>query len=243
MDIFDDLEDEQDRLDAILDGLGDAEWTAPSGAPGWTVADVVLHLAQTDEAVVTSAAGGDPAQHWAIRTGTLDGVMDAIVRAQRAEPAIVFQRWRTARRAALIALRGAAPERSLRWTAAPVRPTTLATTRLAEHWAHGLDITEPLGIPLPDTARLRHVAWLGHRSLAYAFALAGEEPHEVFCELRAPDGGTWQYGAPDAASTITGPAAAFCRVGAHRLEPEASALVARGPHGLAALRLLRNYAA
>ena len=48
----------------------------------------------------------------------------------------------------------------------PIRPATLATTRLAEHWAHGLDITVPLGISFPDTGRLRHVAWLAHRSLA-----------------------------------------------------------------------------
>jgi hypothetical protein len=36
-----------------------------------------------------------------------------------------------------------------------LKPATLATTRLAEHWAHGLDITRPLGIAFPDTARLR----------------------------------------------------------------------------------------
>ena len=35
--------------------------------------------------------------------------------------------------------------------AGPVKPATLATTRLAEHWAHGLDITGPLGIDFPDT--------------------------------------------------------------------------------------------
>ena len=32
----------------------------------------------------------------------------------------------------------------------PVKPATLATTRLAEHWAHGLDITVPLGIKFPE---------------------------------------------------------------------------------------------
>ena len=63
------------------------------------------------------------------------------------------------------ALRTADPDRRLRWAQAPLKPATLATTRLAEHWAHGLDITEPLGIAFPDTAgwtrrlaRLRHTA-------------------------------------------------------------------------------------
>ena len=52
--------------------------------------------------------------------------------------------------------------------------TTLATTRLAEHWAHGLDIAGPLGADFPDTGRLRHIAWLAHRTLPYALSLAGE---------------------------------------------------------------------
>jgi hypothetical protein len=109
--------------------------------------------------------------------------MDDRVRAQRAAPNVVFRRWRAARRAAVDTLRSADPDRRLRWAAAPLKPRTLATTRLAEHWAHGLDIIEPLGIPFPDADRLRHVAWLAHSSLPYAFELAGEEPREVFCEL------------------------------------------------------------
>ena len=122
------------------------------------------------------------------------------------------------------------------------RRSSRATTRLAEHWAHGLDITEPLEIPFPDTDRLRHVAWLGHATLPYAFALAGDEPHDVFCELVAPDGSSWRYGPEDADSTISGSAGAFCRVGARRLAPDESGLVTTGPHGRAALEVLRNYA-
>ena len=37
MAIFDDLEAEQDRLEDILAGLDDAQWTTASGAKGWTV--------------------------------------------------------------------------------------------------------------------------------------------------------------------------------------------------------------
>jgi uncharacterized protein (TIGR03083 family) len=57
MDIFDDLEAEQDRLEKILAGLDGARWAAPSAAAGWSVTDVVLHLAQTEEAVVASTGG------------------------------------------------------------------------------------------------------------------------------------------------------------------------------------------
>ncbi len=170
--------------------------------------------------------------------------MDDLVRAERQEPSLIFRRWREARRGAVSALRAADPGQPMSWVEAPLKPATMATTRLAEHWAHGLDITGPLGIPFPDTDRLRHVAWLAHRSLPYAFALAGAGAQDVACDLTAPDGTAhWRYGQEDADSVISGPAGAFCRVAAQRLRPEESGLQASGPHGAAALRLLRTYAA
>ncbi len=242
MAIVEDLEAEQDRLEAILAGLDPAQWTAPSAAAGWTVSDVVLHLAQGEEAVTASAAGVR------LRTGpgaSVDEIMNQLVQADRATPAAeVFRRWRDGRVAALAALRAADPQQPLAWVEAPLKPATLATTRLAEHWAHGLDITGPLGIGFPDTGRLRHVAWLAHRTLPYALALGSGQRHDVLCELDAPDGtGRWRFGPADADSSITGPAGAFCRVAAQRLAPEESGLRTEGPHGAAALRALRSYAA
>jgi len=242
VEIFDDLEAEQDALETVLAGLSDEQWRSESAAPGWTVADTVLHLAQSEEAVVATTGGHGDSLGWRQYADSVDGAMAALVEAQRAEPAEVFQRWRTARRAALQGLRQADPSRSVRWVAAELKPRTLATTRLAEHWAHALDIVGPLGIDYPDTARLRHIAWLGHSTLPYAFAVAGQEPHDVHCVLTGPDGSTWEYGKADADSSITGSAGAFCRVGAQRLAPDESGLVTDGPHGRAALGVLRNYA-
>jgi uncharacterized protein (TIGR03084 family) len=243
MAIFADLEAEQDRLEEILGGLDGALWAAPSAAPGWSVTDVVLHLAQSEEAVVASARGAALRPAWDSGP-TVDQVMDDLVRAERAEPAVVFARWRKARRDAVRALRAAAPGQPLSWVAAPMKPATMATTRLAEHWAHGLDITGPLGIPFPDTGRLWHIAWLAHRTLPYAFALAGQETQDVRCDLTAPDGAApWRFGPDGAGSVISGPAGAFCRVAAQRLPPEESGLRATGPQAQTALRLLRTYAA
>jgi hypothetical protein len=87
------------------------------------------------------------------------------------------------------------------------------------------------------------VAWLAHRTLPYAMTLAGEQPAPVRCELTAPDGASvWEFGTTEAESGIAGPAGDFCRVAARRLAPAASRLRATGPHGAAALRLMRTYA-
>ena len=45
------------ELAALLEDLSDAGWGAPTRCEGWDVADVVLHLAQTDELAVASATG------------------------------------------------------------------------------------------------------------------------------------------------------------------------------------------
>ena len=244
MQIIDDLEAEQDRLETLLAALTVEQWATPSAAEGWSIADVVLHLAQTEEGVAYTLTSSDPYDVLERGEQALDDAVDDAVRAQRAPADEIFERWRKARRASVDALRSADPDRRVPWAATPLRPQVLATTRLAEHWAHGLDITAPLDLPFPDTDRLRHIAWLGHRTLPYAFGVEGLEPHDVFCELTAPDGATiWRYGPQDAVSRITGPAGDFCRIGARRLKPEDSSLVAEGPHAAKALRVLRNYAA
>jgi len=170
--------------------------------------------------------------------------MAVLVEQDPATPQEALQRWQQARRPALDALKAADPHQRIEWAAAPLRPAALATTRLAETWTHGLDITGPLGLSFPDTERLRHIAWLAHRMLPYAFGLAHEEPPEIHVELTAPDGTTtWEFGPPAAASTITGDAGAFGRVAAQRLDPGQAALHTSGPDGARALALIHTYAA
>ena len=240
--VIDDLVAEAVRLDGILGLLTEEQWLADSAAGGWSVADVVLHLAQSDEGVVASADGVSP-RAGATAGSTVDEWAARMVDAERAAPAEVFLRWRNGRDAAVAALRGADPQRPLQWVTGPVKPATLATTRLAEYWAHGLDITGPFRIDFPDTGRLRNIAWLAHRTLPYALSLAGEEPVAVRCSLTAPDGAaTWTFGPDDAESEISGPAGAFCRVAAQRLDPAESGLRATGPHAATALRVIRTYA-
>jgi len=253
-----DLRAEYERIEAMLASLTPAQWASPSAAAGWSVADVVVHLALTEQAVVRSAAGGSglDGPDASGRTGEsgegaggdpeagvdLEGSMHAAVAAAGLDGAVAFARWQDVTRRSVQALAAADPDRPLRWAAAPLKPRTLATTRLAEHWAHGLDIAEGLGVAFPDTARLAHIAWLGHATLPYAFGLAGLEPVAVRAELVGPDGESWSYGPVDAATRVSGPAGEFCRVGARRLSPEATSLVATGPAGHDALRLLRNWA-
>ncbi|WP_433473266.1 maleylpyruvate isomerase family mycothiol-dependent enzyme [Spirillospora sp. CA-142024] len=241
-DIFDDLAAEYRRLDAVLESLSPEQWSRPSDAEGWTVADVVLHLVQTEEVITDPSIGEGTA--FLASAETVDGMAADMVAAERGiSPPDLLARWRKAAFATPDALRAHPPGTRLSWVRTSLSPRTLATTRLAEHWAHALDITVPLGIDHPDTARIRHIAWLAHRTLPYAFSVEGLPDASVFCDLTAPDGTRWTFGDPSAPSRVTGPASDFCRVGARRLAPGRSGLTAEGPHGADALRVLRNYAA
>ncbi|MGH3243185.1 MAG: maleylpyruvate isomerase family mycothiol-dependent enzyme [Spirillospora sp.] len=241
--IFDDLGEEYRRLDAVLGALTPDQWARPSDAEGWSVFDVVLHLAQTEEVIADPSIGEGTALLPADAATTMDGLADDMVAAERGgAPGDLLARWRAAAFATPGILRAHPPGTRLSWVRMSLSPRTLATTRLAEHWAHAQDVTVPLGIPYPDTGRIRHVAWLAHRTLPYAFALDGLPDVPVFCDLTAPDGTRWTFGDPAAPTKITGPASEFCRVGARRVTPERTGLVAEGPQGADALRVLRTYA-
>lgn len=141
-------------------------------------------------------------------------------------------------------MRAADPQLSVAWTAAPLKPRTLATTRLSEHWIHAHDIADPLGVNYPDTSRLWHIAWLAHRTIPFAFTRAGKsDPPSVRLELSGPDGEHWEFGDAGAEVTITGSAGEFIRVAARRLAPsDAKSLTGKGERAFEVLEFVRTYA-
>jgi uncharacterized protein (TIGR03084 family) len=118
------------------------------------------------------------------------------------------------------------------------------TARLMETWAHGQDVVDALGLTRPPTARLRHVAHLGVRTLGWSFRVHGRpEPTEpVRVELTAPQGGTWTWGPEDTADRVAGPAEDFCLLVTQRRHRGRTALSARGPVADAWLDLAQAFA-
>jgi uncharacterized protein (TIGR03084 family) len=110
-------------------------------------------------------------------------------------------------------------------------PTSMATARLMETWAHSLDVQDALGRRAEPTDRIRHVAHLGVRTRDFAYGVRGlEPPAEPFrIELTAPSGATWTFGPADAAQHVTGPAYDFCLLVTQRVHRRDTGLVATGP--------------
>jgi uncharacterized protein (TIGR03084 family) len=182
-----DLRAESDELDALVTLLPADRWADPTPAPGWTIAHQIAHLLWTDRAALTAVT-------------------------DEAAFAEVLAAWRVTRGRLHEALLTVADERKLPWFGPPMSAASMATARLMETWAHGLDVADALGIQRPATDRLRSIAHLGVRTRDYAFFVNNlAPPSEPFLvELRGPGGDTWSWGPPEAAQRVTGSAEDFC---------------------------------
>ncbi|WP_225801123.1 TIGR03084 family metal-binding protein [Streptomyces sp. NK15101] len=232
VEVLDDLRDESAELDRLVGELSEEQWAAPTPAPGWTIAHQIAHLAWTDRAALLAATDADA---FAAETEKALAAPDRFVdegaeEGAKLPPAELLARWRTGRERLQEALRAVPPGARFPWYGPPMSAPAMATARLMETWAHGQDVADALGAVRTPTARLRHVAWIGHRARDHAFLVRGlPAPAEPFrVELEAPDGESWAYGPEDAAQRVTGPALDFCLLVTQRLHRDDTALVAEG---------------
>ena len=227
-----DLAAEGDRLERIVADLDEAAWRTPTPAAGWDVAAQVAHLAWTDEVAVLAATDKDKWDEVVmLAIGDPDGFAGtAALAGAAADPGEILGRWRAARASLQETLRAFPAGRKLPWFGPPMSPTSMATARFMETWAHSLDVAEALGVPPEPNDRIRHVAHLGVRTRDFAFGVHGLEPpaEEFGVTLVSPSEEVWSWGPADAAQTVTGPAYDFCLLVTRRRHRADTDLVAVG---------------
>lgn len=209
-----DLRAESDDLDALVAPLPASAWSTPTPAEGWTVAHQIAHLLWTDRVALLSVTDepafnvvlGEAAQD---PTGFVDRAAEELA---VTPPETLLSAWRDVRTRLHDALLTVSEGRKLPWFGPPMSAASMATARLMETWAHGLDVADALGVQRPATARLRSIAHIGVRTRDFAFAVHGRTPpaEPFHVELTAPDGSTWSWGPDDAAQRVTGSAEDFC---------------------------------
>jgi uncharacterized protein (TIGR03084 family) len=244
--LLDALATEQISLQTELQGIATDDWFRPTPARRWDVRDQIAHLADIDEiAVDTCLDGPRPLNDFAARFGSPDDTtLWGVLRGRRRSGRDVLAWWEDTSARERDVLASLDPAMRVPWGIG-MRAPSLITARLMETWAHGLDVREGLGLPVVDTDRLRHVAWLGYRALPYAFSFAGREPPpgELRVEVTSPSGTeTWEYGPAGAPNRIAGPAGQLCRLFAQRItRDQATGLVAQGEGAVAALEVARAF--
>jgi uncharacterized protein (TIGR03084 family) len=209
-----DLRAESDDLDAMVAGLPSSRWAESTPAPGWTIAHQVAHLLWTDRVALTALTDGAGfaavlAEAAKDPTGFVDAGAEELA---VLPPECLLADWRRTRARLHDGLLDVADGRKLPWFGPPMSAASMATARLMETWAHGLDVADTLGVKRPATARLRSIAHIGVRTRDYAFSINElAPPADSFrVELRAPDGSVWEWGPDDAEQRVTGTAEDFC---------------------------------
>ncbi len=251
--ILSDLVAEQQALDQFLQRINERQWNLPTSAPGWSIKDTVSHLAYaerfaaevlTDGASVVAAVADQDIDEW-----TALGVKEG--REMRYQQVIEW--WRNSRADVVDALSRMEGNARVPWFNGDMSARAFGTLRLMETWAHGLDIKDAMeGLltfaeeeedPTADTSRIRHVAWLAHRMLPFAFAAAGEDFPEsgIRLELMGPRYARWVYGPEDAADVIKGVAGEWCRIAVRRMDSSNSSLKTEGDSAETAIKVVRTY--
>jgi uncharacterized protein (TIGR03084 family) len=237
-----------DHLRAAVVQLPEEGWRTPTPAAGWDVATQIAHLAWTDEAATLAcdAAAGDAAGWDELVLKAIadpEGVIDAEALAiGRSAPHELLARWDTSRTAVATALWKTSGK--LPWFGPPMSPTSMATARLMETWAHGLDVYDGLGLTAPRTDAVRHVSHLGVRTLGYSFANNGLEPpaEEIQVTLVLPSDEVVTFGPDEAPQTVTGSAWDFARLVTQRVHRDDTDLVATGADAEQWLRIAQAFA-
>ncbi|MFR0353300.1 TIGR03084 family metal-binding protein [Streptomyces sediminimaris] len=212
--VIDDLCAESGELDCLVAELSPGQWALATPAPGWSVAHQIAHLAWTDHQAVLAVTDRDAFSREVEKALAQPGdfVDNGAEEGAGKPPARLLADWRAGRTALAEALRAAPDGARFPWYGPPMATASMATARLMETWAHGLDVAEALGVERTPTDRLRHVVRLGVRTRDFAFGVHGlPVPFEEFrIELTAPSGALWAYGPEDAGNRVTGPALDFC---------------------------------
>ncbi|MGW0208336.1 TIGR03084 family metal-binding protein [Streptomyces sp. NPDC003233] len=231
--VIDDLRAESEELDLLVAQLSREQWALPTPAPGWTLAHQIAHLAWTDRSSLLAVTDADAFQALVEKAlAAPDSFVDeGADEGARLVPVELLSAWREGRTALDRALRTAPPGARFPWYGPPMSAASMATARLMETWAHGLDIADALGVVRPPTDRLRHVARLGVRTRDFAYTVHDLTPpaEEFRVELTTWNGELWVYGPENAPQRVTGPALDFCLLVTQRAHRADLALTAVGP--------------
>ena len=242
--ILSDLVAEQQQLDQLLQRVKVRNWRALTPGEEWDIRDTISHLAHTEEYAYDALAEDGAMLDELDDYETFDDFTESgVERGREMRPQDVIEWWRLGRAKVVDALSRATARDRVPWFFGEMSARSFATLRMAETWAHGLDIYAAAGEDPQDTDRLRHIIVITQKILPWAFEQDGYEyTVPVRIEGIGPMYAKYTAGPEGSGQLIRGPAGEICRVALQRLHPDdAENLIVKGEAAEIALQVMRTY--
>ena len=208
-----DFGEECDALYSLIATLKPADFEKPTAFKGWTTNDVLVHLHYWNLAADISLTD----------TKTLLTLVSGVAQAptmRSHENSYIPERgnellsiWYDLAKDMASRWANLDPKQRVKWAGPDMSVRSSMTARQMEHWAHGQEVYDLLGIERENTDRIRNIVVLGVNTYGWTFKVRGETPPGDMPKLTltSPSGDVWIYGR-NKTDQIEGSAVEFCQV-------------------------------
>ena len=210
---------EQQLLDQYLQSIPVRNWNTKTTFKNWSITSHVSYLAGLEDLAFNALKKkGTEFSLYKGPKGLENFEKNCTDKGKDMRPQDVIEWWRLSRAKVVETLADATPGRKIKWWHKEIDYLTFASSKLAETWAHGLDIYSCMKKDHEDTVRIEHVAlfgWLNSESTSKVNKLKHQD---LRIELIGPEYKAWQFGNEKSENSIKGNAGDWCRVVTGRVD-------------------------
>ena len=211
-DILSNLVAEQQLLDQYLQSIPVRNWNTKTSFKNWDITAHVSYLAAVEDLALNALKKkGTNFNKYRGPKGLEKFEKEAINKGRDMRPQDVIEWWRISRAAVIETLAKSSPGKKITWWKNEIDCKTFAVTKLAETWAHSLDVYESMNKEYEDTTRVEHVALYGWLNAEQATKLNKDKFQDIRVELIGPEYKAWQFGDENSENSIKGSAGDWCR--------------------------------
>jgi uncharacterized protein (TIGR03084 family) len=212
-DILSNLVAEQQLLDQYLQSIPVRNWNSKTSLKNWNITAHVSYLAALEDLAINALKKkGTEFNKYRGPKGLEKFEKQAINKGKDMRPQDVIEWWRMSRAAVIETLAKSSPGKKIKWWKNDIDCKTFAVMKLAETWAHSLDVYESMNKEYENTTRIEHVALYGWLNAENATKSNKGKFQNIRVELIGPEYKAWQFGDENNENSIKGSADDWCRV-------------------------------
>ena len=212
-DLLSSLVAEQQLLDQYLQSIPVRIWNTKTTFKNLNITNHVSYLAGLEDLAFNAMKGkGTDFNRFRGPGGLGKFEKECIKKGNDMRPQDVIEWWRLSRAKVVENLAKGSAGKKIKWWNKEIDYQTFASSKLAETWAHGLDIYDSMKKDYEDTVRIEHVALFGWLNAEFTSKQNKLKHKDLRIELIGPEYRAWQFGNEKSENSIKGNASDWCRI-------------------------------